>query len=324
VLGGSIRRRRIRRLAGLLLALLVTCLLLDALVTAGLRRSDLPLFAEWNDIVSGDARSDLIILGSSRAWVQFSPDIIGAGSGMTCYNLGIDGYTLDMQLARYAIYGKYDGAPKVVALSLDTYSLNRRDDLYQNDQFLPYLEEAGIWGAVTDYGHFHWYDRHLPLVRYRGRFELICKGLAEVLHLRHYTSAKTRGYQGRELQWSKDFEEFVEEHPDGVDQKYQCAMVDELDRFLTDRRREGVEVVLVYPPEYYQAREMTNNREQIFTIFRSLAEKHGVTFLDYSYDPLCYDTAYFYNSQHLNKTGAELFSAEFARDLSAAVGSAVR
>lgn len=33
-------------------------------------------------------------------------------------------------------------------------------------------------------------------------------------------------------------------------------------------------------------------------------------FIDYSNSYLCYDKKYFYNSQHLNKTGAELFSKE--------------
>jgi len=138
----------------------------------------------------------------------------------------------------------------------------------------------------------------------------------------YYTNGKDRGYQSRDLEWSKDFEEFAAAHPDGVQQTYLQSMVDALDRFLADRRREGITVVLVYSPEYFKALDMIKNREEIFSIYRRLASKYQVAFLDYSYDAMSYDTKYFYNSQHLNKTGAELFSARLAGTLTSLVAPA--
>jgi hypothetical protein len=41
-------------------------------------------------------------------------------------------------------------------------------------------------------------------------------------------------------------------------------------------------VVLVYPPEYFKARDMLNNREEIFTIYRRLAQKYRLEFIDYA------------------------------------------
>lgn len=96
-------------------------------------------------------------------------------------------------------------------------------------------------------------------------------------------------------------------------------MVDELDGFLAECGRDGIMVVLVYPPEYFKARDMLNNREEIFTIYRRLAQKYRLEFIDYSYDAMAYDTKYFYNSQHLNKLGSELFSARFADTLAGLV-----
>ena len=37
--------------------------------------------------------------------------------------------------------------------------------------------------------------------------------------------------------------------------------------------------------------------------------------LNYTYDPISYDTNFFYNATHLNKTGAELFTRKLAHDI---------
>jgi ABC-type Mn2+/Zn2+ transport system ATPase subunit len=238
---------------------------------------------------------------------------------LTCYNLGIDGYPLAMQLARYRLYREYNEKPEVIVQSLDSYSLNDRADLYMNNQFLPYLNEGIVHEAVEPYHYFHWYDYYLPLVRYRGKVDLIGKGLAEFLHLEHFTNGKVRGYQAQDREWSDEFDRWKEQHPEGVEQVYLQRLVDELDAFLADCRRDGIMVVLVYPPEYGQARDMVNNRGEIFAIYRDLADKYQVEFLDYSYDAMADDTKYFYNSQHLNKLGSELFSAKLAERLAGLV-----
>ena len=98
-------------------------------------------------------------------------------------------------------------------------------------------------------------------------------------------------------------------------------MVDKLDEFLSDCEREGILVVLVCPPVYFEARGLIHNREEILEIYRSLAQKHGIEFIDYSYDPICNDIKYYYNSQHMNKLGAELFSTQFAETLAQLVGA---
>ena len=308
-------QRFLRSAALLVLTLLILSHLIDYMVTSGLRKTELPQFAVWNAILSEETSSDVIIQGSSRAWVGVSPAIISDRLDLTCYNLGVNGYSLDMQLARYRLYREHQPAPKLVVQVLDAYSFNMRPDLYDNNQFLPYLSEAPVREAVEPYGYYRWYDYDLPLVRYRGKVELIWRGIAELLGIRHYVNQMDRGYLGQERKWTDEFDKFAQEHPDGYEQVWRQSMVDDLDAFLAECTGDGIMVVMVYMPEYYGARDLLNNREEIFTIFRRLSEKHDVAFLDYSFDPMAGDTEYFYNSQHLNKLGAERFSAQLAEDL---------
>jgi len=307
--------RFIRYGALFLLILVILCRVVDVMVTAGLRKTELPQFAEWNAILSGEASSELIIQGSSRAWVGISPAIIADHLGMSCYNLAVNGYPLDMELARYRLYREHAQDPKVIVQTLDTYSFNTRPDLYDNNQFLPYLLERPIKEAVQPYGFYHWYDYELPLVKYRGKVQLIWRGLAELFGIRHYVNPRDRGYQPMDRAWSDEFAEFLAAHPDGYEQAWKQEWVDALDAFLAECERDGIMVVLVYPPEYYGARDLLRNREEIFAIFERLAAKYRLEFLDYSYDAMTTDTEYFYNSQHLNRLGSEVFSAKLAEDL---------
>jgi hypothetical protein len=297
------------------LVLLVAGSILDYVVTTGLKRSRLPDHSVWNDIVSGAASSDVLIMGSSRAEVQFSPKIIGDRLGMTCYNLGTDGYPLEMQLARYALYRKYDDRPKVVVLVVDTYGLVKRDDLFRPQQFLPYLNEPTIRDAVAASHYFQWSDYYLPAVRYHGDWRTVYRGSMLFLGRRAYTDVKQRGFLAVDQNWSDDLAKFVATHPNGVALQHSAVVEQELDDFLTQTGQQGIQVVLVFPPEYIKAQPLFAGREDILGIYRRLAQEHGLRFLDYSNDPISYDTKYFYNSQHMNKLGAELFSTEFAGTL---------
>ncbi len=277
-------RRFLRYGALFLLILLVLGHVLDYMVSTGLRKSGLPDYAEWNAVVSGEATADIIIQGSSRAWVGISPNILSDRLDMSCYNLAVNGYPLDMELARYRLYREYDKNPKVIIQSVDTYSFNTRSDLFANNQFLPYFDEKAVREAIEPYGYFRWYDYDLPLVRYRGKVQLIWQGLAEFFGARHYVTPRDRGYQPQDLRWSDEFDTFLAAHPNGYEQVWKQQWVDELDTFLAECGRDGIMVVLVYPPEYSGARELLNNRDEIFAIFQRLAKKHGMVFLDYSFD----------------------------------------
>ena len=298
------------------LILLVIGAALDWVVTSGLRQSRLSDYSEWNDIVDGQAAADILIQGSSRAWTSLSPQIISQRVGLSCYNLGFNGYTVDMQLARYHVYREHDQKPKVIVQALDAYGLNTRDGIYTADQFLPYFDEPVLVDSLAQYHYFAWFDRYLPLVLYRGEDRTAYQGAMEFAGLRSYTTAKVKGYQGQDKLWDpKELADFVAQHPNGVAYGYNSIVERQFDDFLSRCRQEGIFVVLVYPPEYIEAQRLTTNRAELLGIYRNLAAKYGFPLLDYSGDPLSRSTAYFYNSQHMNRQGAELFSAEFAASL---------
>jgi hypothetical protein len=76
-----------------------------------------------------------------------------------------------------------------------------------------------------------------------------------------------------------------------------------------------IPLVFVYSPEYIEAQELTKNRELILAKVAAIAHAHGFELWDFSNSAMCRDKANFYNSQHLNSQGADLFSSELSQRL---------
>ena len=56
--------------------LLLINVVLDFVFTQSLNKSRCNLYNEWNHIIHDTIESDLVIIGSSRAWAQYDPRII--------------------------------------------------------------------------------------------------------------------------------------------------------------------------------------------------------------------------------------------------------
>ena len=79
--------------------------------------------------------------------------------------------------------------------------------------------------------------------------------------------------------------------------------------------KDNIKVFLVYAPEYYELQHLITNSDSLLNIYSNFAQKYKTVFLDYSKDPISQNKELFYNSQHLNRKGSEVFSIKLANDL---------
>lgn len=81
-----------------LLGLYVFACIPDLILTNKIKKSPYLDFQVWNKMFSGQMDYDLLILGSSRAFVQYNPKIIDSILKCNCYNLGRDGKKQDISI----------------------------------------------------------------------------------------------------------------------------------------------------------------------------------------------------------------------------------
>jgi hypothetical protein len=309
-------KKFISRLALFILLPLPFLFVLNYITDKGLHKSNLPLFTEWNDIYASKANADVLINGSSRAWVHVSPKILDSALNTNSYNIGIDGWHFKMQYARFRVYMQHNKKPRLIIQSLDMTTLHNRSDLFQYQQFLPYLNDSIIWNATMGYrGHFNDFQRYFPLYKYNQNLRFIKEGVLAYLNHDRNPRVKYKGYQGQNATWSDAFEIFKKENPNGSEVEVDRSTCEDFEAYLSYCKQNNIKVVLVYSPEYYEMKPLWTNREQIFNRYRAYAKEFDIPFLDYSNDSLCFNTKYFYNSQHMNTAGSEIFSRQLAADV---------
>lgn len=302
-----------------LLPLLILVYLIDILISNGLAKSndDPGEFEVWTDIYNDNIDCDLAIYGSSRAWVHFNSKLIEDSLNLNVYNFGIDGYNFSIQYLRHLEFIKHNKLPKHVILSCDIFSLGKRKDLYQLNQFLPYM----LWNKnMRDFTHsyigFNAYDYYIPLIRYFGKYEARNIALKHIGNNRNRNLAKFRyhGYKGVDKEWNTDFEKAkatIKEYNEVLDGNTIIL----LENFIKECKQKNINVILVYSPEYIDGQKFVTNRVDIINVYKSLANKYNLEFLDYSNSDLSYNKELFYNASHMNSRGADLFTNTLIMDL---------
>ena len=282
-------------------------------IDGSLRQTDNDLYVVWNDLFDGAINAELLILGSSRAWVQIDPALLDTALDVDSYNLGLDGYPFDMQYALFQEYVRYNAPPRYIIQTLDILTLRRRANLFNREQFLPYLASPTIYKTARSYG-LHPFDRYVPMFKYYGSPIALRVGLLELLNLKHYRSNKYKGFRGLDKAWDTSFEQFRQANP-SVTIPIADALLEDIIAFVDYCRNHNITLIFVYPPEYIEYQALVSNRKQIFDIYTTIARDYHIPFLDYSDSFFSQTTDHFYNSQHLHANGARLFTRSLADDI---------
>lgn len=295
-----------------LMILFLASILVDWMVSSGLRKTDIRRYAVWNDIYGSNIDADLVVLGNSQAWCSYNTFIMDSMLGLNTYNLGMDGHTLHYQLIRYETYRRFNPKPKVILLNVcffGTFSI-MADEAYDREQFFPYINDGALISQVAKEKRITWLDRHLPLYRYFGYREEVENGISAFFGDSDFQDGGMhKGFRGNNYSWSS--KGIPEEVCDSIDMK----LVEELERFAENCDREKIKLVFVKYPMCYPILEHVGNLRESDSIFETVAVRHNMPILDFYHSDISEDSTNYYNYSHLNSKGAELFTIELCREL---------
>ena len=305
-----------------LLRILLFCLMplpmllfLDHAVTKGLHRSRFLYYGEWSDLFNARINADVLIMGTSRAYVHVSPKILDSMLATNSYNLGMDGASVDIQRDILALYLQHNKKPKYILQEIGYPTFVRSQSSQYFQEFKAYLQDTSVWRILQQhYPQISLADKYAPLYRYNGDLVLIKEGIMSYMG-RGTKDLKYKGYEPRTYPWDSSFYEFKEHNPNGKRMKIDAEMVQQFNDYLGWCRANDIKVVLFMAPTYYESVSYILNFSEVQEIVTDCAKKHRLLLLDYTADSLSMNRGYFYNSQHLNKKGAELFSVQLANDI---------
>jgi hypothetical protein len=279
----------------------------DVLISKNLKKSTTFAQAEystWNDIYGGSINSDLLIFGSSRAWKHINPTMITYNLGISAYNLGIDGHNFWLQDLRYRELLKHNKRPKFIICSLDYLTLKKNKDLYNSEQFLPYmLLNKNIEEATISYNGFSSLDFQMPLIRYYGKYRSVIAAAS----YSDNSVTRVKGYMGRDEVWNSDFDK-AKASMKSFEIKLDKPTIILFENFLKECKTNNIKIIFVYTPEYIEGQKFVSNRSQIMELYKKYSKQYQIPFYDFSNDSISFQKKYFYNASHMNKIGSQLFT----------------
>lgn len=288
---------------------------IDVFLSKNLKKTQYMENPVWKAIYDGEVNSNVVIYGSSRAWVHINPTKMGDSLNTSVYNVGIDGHNFWLQYFRHQQLLKYNTKPKLIIQTLDPMTLQKREELYNSEQFLPYmLFNDDVYKVTKGYKGFGILDYKIPLLRYYGQKDAIMRVAQIVVAPQSIAIKRIRGYQAHDEAWNSDFDR-AKAKMKSYKIVFDQASVALFNRYLEECARAKIKVIFVYTPEYIEGQEYIENRAEVMALYAKLSKKYDIPFYDYSTDSISYDKKYFYNALHLNKTGAELFTSKLIEKL---------
>jgi hypothetical protein len=297
---------------------LAIAIAVDATLWTGLRRLRRKrVFAVWDQLLAGRINSDVLVVGGSVALVGVDCDVLSARLGGSCFNIGLDGSPANLQRPYVETYLAHNRRPRVAVVNVDMATSGELKTPYDLAQYLPYLREKPIAESLNRYVDV-WKFRYVPLYTftYLGLNETMnaIRGLA-VRDVADVDRVALHGFRPEDLPWDGTFEAYRADHPDGVVIPESGAGMDEFVRMIAMLRSRGTRVVLTASPEWAGGQWMERNRASLMRTYATIAREANAPLLDYSGSELARDKSLFYNSQHLNRRGAALFTRMLANDL---------
>lgn len=293
------------------LLVLVCAFGLDTIISSRLRFNKNRIYASWNHIYNDTTNYDVIISGNSRAQMHINPLILDSILHINSYNFGLQGRTINTQIIKYQKYRELHEAPKILIQAVDLWTLEFNNG-YEREQFFPYFfYDRDLIRKMDEYEKFSFLEEYIPCYRYLGYEDVISEAIFYG-NKKYFVDFTSKGYSETNLKWDGTALSTIDSVQCSCDTNAIKIFVNYLSKVVTI---DDTKVLFVYTPIYREVRERMTDEENMFKIYDTIAKRFNIPILDYNDIPMCYDTTYFYNGTHLNRTGAELFTTKLAHDI---------
>lgn len=277
-------------------------ILMDFLISSKLIKSGYKDFESWNSLLNGEIKDDIVIFGSSRAYVHFDPQLIEYYTGEEVYNLGWNAANSDQVIHKIDWFlENISFLPKKIIISLDI-SMFREGKVKNPIDFYPFVYfHPSFFIDSFEKGYFSNSDL-IPYLRYKGypKFFNIGMGLTS-----NYSKRINKGYFKIEKDWDNDLNNFE-------DASF-CKVIFEEGRAIQLRNKAlklakmGIEIEFIIPPYYPKYFEHCPNSKLISFRISSIFNIPQFNFIDSSNLKEFDDVSYFYDYSHLNSNGVDKY-----------------
>lgn len=272
-------------------------------------------FNDWSNILNGKINGDLLIMGSSRGYVSYNPEIFSKKLKLSAHNLSFNAGSFKLQLQKLEIYLKYNKHPKIIIQNIDLAYFSIDKIVPDMHQFLPFYSNKSIIELNKIYDQNFTSFSLIPLLKYNQNLKLLKLGIFSNFYQQNYKNQSTfNGFSPQNVTFKIDYhnlkklDKYCKEKQNTAQYK---SKINEILAFYKNKLNSKTQIIFVWAPEHN-----LRLKEKYKPIYNPIAKEltflirnnKNVHFVNLSNQTFLNDDHYFYDTFHLNQKGATIFS----------------
>lgn len=257
--------------------------------------------------IANQCNQDIIIFGSSRALHHYSSQTLEDSLGMSCYNCGVDGNGIVFFYGRLLMLtNRY--TPKVIIYDIQSgFDVQKGD----NSKYLRWMKRFYDLPGISDI-----FDLVNPMEKLKMKCQLYRYNSSFIQILTdNFHPIQETGYGGFRPRRKKMLYDPIVKRVEQLEEwdtiKEECML-----RLVNLCNEKNIKLIFTYSPCYGESRTPCDD-----LIHRFILE-NNLTLLDHFSDKkFCLNKDYFYDSVHMNETGAIEFTKVLSSELKVLLNS---
>lgn len=299
-------------------------LIIQGLSDYGLKRNSNSIYEDWNSILKGKVNAKIVINGSSRGCVSYDTRVIDSITKLKSHNLGFNAGGYKLQQEKFLMYLERNTAPKIIIQSIDLTHFNENNIIPDEHQFIPFISDLSINQFLLKYDEKYNYLNYIPLLKYNQNFKLLKEGILSNFIKSEPKYFVVSGFTPKDKKFKLDdhnlkkLDSYIE-NQDLLDDKIKnkLSLVENYYKQILLKNPKTI-LFFVWAPENKE--RLTDKYKPIYETLKNRlklleSQNKNIYFLDFSNDVISNSNDYFYDSFHLNKTGAKEFSIKLSNKI---------
>lgn len=293
---------------------------IEKTVDAGLIGLENSRYQDWDNILSGNINAEVLVLGSSRGMTGYNSEIIEKFLNKKTHNLSVNAGSYGLQRDKYTIYLKYNKAPSIIIQNIDLVNFQESKRVPDHLFLLPFTSHEDIRDMLLKYDDEISMQKFFPNTKYMYSLRFMKNGFNSFSNGGMGYEFHVKGFSGATATYVEDthnIEGYKKSGSETFDYSNLENGVAQSIKFYQQQAQNGIKIILCWAPEYEDRRMYTKNiSDPIRRRFEELAQKEKhIYFLDNLNDALGNEKENFYDSFHLNATGAARYSEKIGQEL---------
>ena len=306
----------------IVVSVLFISLTIEFVSDRGLANLKNSVYNDWKNILEGNINSEVIIMGSSRGFVSYDSQIISKGLRLKTYNLSFNAAGFKLQQEKLDIYLKKNKNPKIIIQNIDLAHFNDNNEIPDENQFLPFIFNSDINRVISKYDKKFKMINYIPLIKYNLNFSLLKFGFISNFYQQNIENQSTyNGFCPQNLPFKIDYHnlkklDYISKNKINLSlYKYK---IQNIFKFYKERVNTKTQIIFVWAPEH-KLRLEDKYIKLISPIIEELnsieKQNKNIHFINMSKFERLNDNEYFYDTFHLNKKGAKIFTTTLTDEI---------